>query len=139
MGSIVVDEGQWPLVVVRWPQALPTDQELQDMLHVLARMYGRPHAVLHDGIRAAGLSAAQRKTLTRHTAQYEDEIRRWVVAAAAAVPSTFIRGIITMVQWVTPSPCPFRSFARYQEAEEWLVQALRRAGVTRQTPAPPEM
>jgi hypothetical protein len=136
MGAVVVDEVQWPLVVVRWPQTVPTDQELQDALHILTRMYGRPHAVLHDGISAGGLSAAQRRMLTRHTATYEDDIRRWVVAAAAAVPSTFLRGIITMVQWVTPSPCPFRTFGRYAEAEEWLQQALRRAGVTRQPSAP---
>lgn len=139
MGSVVVDDGRWPLVVVRWPQLVPTEQELHELLHVLTRMYGRPHAVLHDGISAGGLTAGQRRTMTRHTAQYEDEIRRWVVAAAAAVPSTFLRGIITMVQWVTPSPCPFRTFARYQEAEEWLLQALRRAGITRQPPVAPDV
>lgn len=129
MGSIVVEEAKWPLVVVRWPQAVPSDHDVQETLRVLTGMYGRPHAVLHDGVRAGGLTAAQRRMLSRHTAVYEEEVRRSVVAAAAAVPSSFLRGVIAMIQWVTPSPCPFRCFSRYGEAEEWLEQALRRAGL----------
>ena len=136
MSSVQVEEGQWPLVVVRWPQATPSDQDVLETLQVLASLYGRKHAVLHDGIRSGGLTSSQRRMLTRHTAVHEEEVRRWVVAAAAAVPSTFLRGIIAMIQWVTPSPCPFRAFSSYGDAEAWLLQALRRGGVGRETNPP---
>jgi hypothetical protein len=115
---------------------VPSDHDVKETLRVLAGLYGRPHAVLHDGVRAGGLTSVQRRMLTRHTALHEDDVRRWVIAAAAAVPSTFLRGIIAMIQWVTPSPCPFRSFSHYREAEEWLQQALRRAGLLAR-PQPP--
>ena len=115
MGALV-DDGRFPLVAVRWPPGLVSDEEVAEVLRTLASFYGRPHAVLHDGFRISGMTAAQRERFVQHTAAYEDEIRRWVVASAAVAPSLLVRGVMLLIQWVTPAPCPFKAFDRYDDA-----------------------
>jgi len=86
-----VDEGRFPLVVVRWRSGVASDEEVDEMLRTLATYYGRRHAVLHDGLRIGGMTRAQRERIAQHTASYEEEIRRWVVASAAVAPSLLVR------------------------------------------------
>jgi hypothetical protein len=127
----MVDDTRFPLVIVTWPMGHAKDADVVQTLAELASFYGRHHAVLHDGVRVASISAVQRKIIANHTLVHEDEIRRWVTAAAAVAPSALTRGIVSMIQWLAPSPCPFRAFAKRLEAEEWLLQALRRGGLWR--------
>ena len=103
---------------------------------MLTRLYGQKHAVLHDGVRGGGLSASARKRLATHSAHYEDEIRTWVVASAAVAPSAWTRAIIKTIQWMSPPACPFRVFGEKEPARQWLLQALRRAGLWRPSPSP---
>ncbi len=128
-----VDDARWPLVVVEWPRVIG-DEELEQVLAALASFYDRRHAVLHDGMRATGMTAAQRRRLARFSAAHEEDIRRSVVASAAVVKSALQRGIITMVQWAAPTPSPFELFAERAAAEEWLMRAPRRAGLWRPKP-----
>ena len=128
---MLVQDGEWPLVVVSWPQRVVSEEEAEEVLRLLAACYGRAHAVLHDGLRAGGLSPGARRLLAAHSQRYEDEIRRWVVATAAVANSAWLRALIKTIQWVAPPPAPFAVFAAEHEAREWLLQALRRAGVWR--------
>jgi hypothetical protein len=136
MASMVVDDTRFPLVIVSWPMGHAKDADVAQTMAELATFYGRPHAVLHDGVRVGSISAAQRKIIANNTLVHEDEIRRWVTASAAVAPSALTRGIVSMIQWLAPSPCPFRAFAKRPEAEEWLLQALRRGGLWRPPHAP---
>jgi hypothetical protein len=131
MAAGLVDDGDWPLVVVRWPATVASDAEVEDALARLAGFYGRRHAVLHDGMRAGGMTAHGRRRAAAHSNQYEEEVRRWVVASVVVSASPFTRAIIKTVQWMAPPPCPFRVFADPSEGREWLLQALRRAGLWR--------
>jgi hypothetical protein len=128
---VLVDDGQWPLVVVNWPSGRLTNENVESALRMLASYYGRRHAVLHDGLRVTGMSAEQRRWAMQHSSWYDDEIRRWVVASAAVIESALWRGIIRVMQQVVPPPMPFRTFASRPAGEEWLLQALRRAGLWR--------
>jgi hypothetical protein len=128
---VLVDESQWPLVIVNWPAGALTEAHVDDALRLLTGCYGRPHAVLHDGLRATDLGGPQRRRLMQHATHYQDEIRRSVVASAAVVESAWWRGIIKLVQSVAPPVEPFRTFATRTDGEEWLRQALRRAGLWR--------
>jgi hypothetical protein len=114
-----------------WPQRVVTEVEAEEVLRLLGACYGRPHAVLHDGLRVGGLSAGARRILTAHTQRHEDEIRRWVIASAAVADSPWTRALIKTIQWVAPPPSPFAVFASEEEAREWLLRALRRAGLWR--------
>jgi hypothetical protein len=136
MGAGLVDVGEFPLVVVRWPETTVGEVEADDVLRELSSFYGQKHAVLHDAVRTGGLNGAARRKMAQHSAQHEEEIRRWVVASAAIAPSAFTRGLIKAIQWVAPPPCPFRVFSEREDAREWLLQALRRAGLWRPSPTP---
>jgi hypothetical protein len=131
MAAGLVDDGEWPLVVVRWPPGMASDADVEEALARLASYYGRRHAVLHDGMHSGGMSAHARRRAAAHSNQYEDEVRRWVVASAVVAASTLTRAVIKTVQWMAPPPCPFRVFADPAEGREWLLQALRRAGLWR--------
>lgn len=132
----IVDDTRFPLLIVSWPVGNASDDDVVQAMRDLSSFYGRPHAVLHDGVRVSGITAAQRRIIAHNTLVHEAEIRRWVTAAAAVAPSALTRGIVGMIQWVAPSPCPFRAFAKRPEAEEWLLQALRRGGLWRPPGAP---
>jgi hypothetical protein len=137
---VLVDDGRWPLVVVNWPTGSLESEQLESMLRTLSSYYGRRHALLHDGLRMTGMSTEQLRRLMQHSTWYEDEIRRWVVASAAVMQSALLRGVIRMIQQVAPPPVPFRTFAHQEPAEEWLLQALRRAGLWRPTSShPPDL
>ena len=73
---MLVQDGEWPLVVVSWPQRVVTEEETEEVLRLLTGFYGRSHAVLHDGLRAGGLNAGARRALATHSQRHEDEIRR---------------------------------------------------------------
>ena len=128
---MLVDESHWPLVVVEWPEGAASPAVVEEVLGKLASFYGRRHAVLHDGVRAGGMEARERQRVAKFVEQHSDEIKTWVVASAAVATSIVTRGIITAIQWVAPSPAPFKAFSDRAEAEEWLLQALRRSGVSR--------
>jgi hypothetical protein len=130
-GALVDDTSHWPLVIVEWPTGIAGPEMMDEVLQRLTKLYGRRHAVLHDGIRVGGMDARPRQRAAQHVEKYADEIKKWVVASAAVAPSMITRGIITAIQWVAPSPSPFKAFADRSEAEEWLLQALRRAGVVK--------
>jgi hypothetical protein len=127
----LVDESEWPLVAVNWPDGQLSDGVVDEALGALAGFYGRRHAVLHDGLRVLGLGLAQRRRMMQHAAAYQEDIRRSVVASAAVVQSAWGRGIIRVMQQVSPPVEPFRICAARPEAEQWLQQALRRAGLWR--------
>lgn len=133
MAARLVDDGEWPLVVVRWPPDMAMDSDVEEVLARLATYYGRGHAVLHDGMHTRGMSAYARRRAASHSNQHEDEVRRWVIASAVVSASTLTRAIIKTVQWMAPPPCPFRVFGDFAEGREWLLQALRRAGLWRPT------
>src|SRR5256885_12344406 len=124
----LVDDGDWPLVVVRWPEGTASDADVDEALARLAGYYGRKHAVLHDGMHNGGMSSHGRRRAAAHSNQYEEEVRRWVVASAVVSASSFTRAIIKTVQWMAPPPCPFRVVADPAEGREWLLQALRPPG-----------
>src|SRR3954447_10069029 len=115
MAAGLVDEGEWPLVVVRWPAGPVSDDEVEEVLTRLGSFYGRPHAVLHEGLHTGTMSAHARRRMAAHSSQYEEEIRRWVVASGAVAPSAITRALIKTVQWMAPPPCPFRVFSEPAE------------------------
>jgi hypothetical protein len=131
MAAGMVDDGEWPLVVVHWPPGTATDGDVETILARLTTYYGRRHAVLHDGMHTGGMSAHARRRAAAHSNQYEEDVRRWVVASAVVATSSITRAIIKTVQWMAPPPSPFRVFGDLAEAREWLLQALRRAGLWR--------
>jgi hypothetical protein len=136
---VLVDDEHWPLVIVNWPTGALDEEHVEAALRTLAGYYGRRHAVLHDGLRVTSINAEQRRRLAQHSTFYDDEIRRWVVATGAVIESALWRGVIRVIHQVAPPPVPFRTFGSRAAGEEWLLLALRRAGLWRPTAPQPDI
>ncbi len=126
VGAIEVDESRWPLVVIRWPAELISDESIDAFL-----TRGRAHlarrerfASLHDGVRASGLNGKQRRRMAEHVTENREALARYHAAAAIVAPSSLVRGIITAVNWVAPPPFPQETFATFAQAEAWLRTKL---------------
>src|SRR5262245_25667871 len=100
----LVDDSGWPLVMVRWPDRTVTSEELDETLTMLARYYGRRHAVLHECLRASGLSPSLWMRVAAFAREYDDDIRQWVIASAVVAPSLLLRGVINTIHRLAPSP-----------------------------------
>jgi hypothetical protein len=133
----LVDDERWPLVIVTWPTGALQNEDVETAMRTLATYYGRRHAVLFDGMQLTGLSGEQRRRMLQHAQWYEDEVRQWVVASAAVIESSLWRGVIRVIQQLAPPPVPFRTFGSRMQGEEWLLLALRRAGLWRPTTTHP--
>ncbi|MCA9578587.1 MAG: STAS/SEC14 domain-containing protein [Polyangiales bacterium] len=125
--SLETDRSEWPLLVVRWPEGVVTDESLDRYLAESVQDLSRRtvHCVMHDSRTAMGLSAAQRRRMAAHLAQHEHAIRQWTSGVAIVSPSAVIRGMITAVNWITGTPCPQRTFATEPEARAWLRDVHR--------------
>ncbi len=126
---IEVSEEHGPLVVVRWPAGRVPDSELSSFLEVADEQMQRlgPHAVLHVGVRALGLSVTQHRYMTQHVNESRERLAAHVIAAAVVAPSPILRGSITAMNWLAPPPFEQRVFGGEEVARAWLHEALERA------------
>ena len=130
--GLEIDDSRWPLVVVSWLGTTVTASEIDRFLQKgdehLARR--EPYVALHDGVRATGIDAAQRKRLAAHVDANRAALAKYCVAAAIVASSPIVRGIVTAVNWMSPPPMSQRVFGTRANAESWLRELLRARGVS---------
>ena len=121
--AIEIDDSAWPLVRVRFDQEL-SNQEWDRYLEQMSRYPDRreKYVTLTDGRRAATPDAGQRKRASELIAREHERTVRWNVANAVLVASPIIRGVITAIEWASPSPVPLKSFGGPEEAHAWLAE-----------------
>ncbi len=126
---MVVLEEYWPLVVIRW-RAETNDEDIERYIERSLEHLSRaePHVILHDARMARGLGAAQRKKFAQHIKEHEHAIRAHSAAVAMVSESGLIRGMVTAVGWIFPTPCPQRAFSTLGEATDWLREQLEAKG-----------
>jgi hypothetical protein len=125
---IAIDDSRWALVTVTWPEDGVSDADLEDFLaqsYVLVQR-GR-HGVLHIGIRASGLDSRQRRRVADHMKEHDAELSHAIVASAIVAESAVVFGMITAIGWLAPPNFPQKAFRVRNDAEAWLLEALRRA------------
>ena len=123
--SVVVDDSEWPIVVVRYTGSASAD----DIASYCARMDGLlarclAHAVLVVADRSALASVARRRELTDYVIRRSDEIRRFQVAIAYVIPTPIVRGILFSLFAVVAQPTPYVVVATEEEARAWLQGRL---------------
>lgn len=125
--DLQIEEGEWPLVTVRWEGAV-ADARLNAFL---ARMdawlaRGDRFALLIDSRGAAGMSPEQRSRLIGHMKQRAGQTSKLLVQAIV-LDSLLQRTLFYGVNLIFPNPFPSRVFAEPEPARAWLLQTLAAA------------
>jgi hypothetical protein len=68
--------------------------------------------------------ATQRKVLAENIKRYEEFSERRNAGSALIVPSTWLRGLMTAVFWISPPQYPHQAFSEPLEAERWARKQL---------------
>lgn len=125
MPAIRFDDSRHPLTVTEWPEGVLEDADIEAWLSRSMRAWDRGrHLVLHVGMRATSLNAAQRKRLGDFTRKHEHRLAEVVIATAIVAESAVVRGAITAINWFAPPKFPQRVFSTRLEAETWLQERL---------------
>lgn len=118
-----VDERHWPLCIFespgpRPPSDIDTDSFYTELERMLAK--GQRFATLHD-LRGTRPDAKRRKRFSDWVKTNEHRLASRLVAHAVVVDSSFQRGMVTAILWMTTHPpCPMKVFDDRAEAEAWL-------------------
>lgn len=132
--SCVIDDSRWPLLNVVWNG--PTSNEeftayLGRLDHNLTRTKsaGTRTAILTDARAAAAVNSVQRKMQADWMKAHEAECRKYCIGFGFVVDNAFIRGALTAILWLAPLPAEHVVCSTTDEADTWLCQRLRAAGV----------
>ncbi|MET0386186.1 MAG: hypothetical protein ABW321_09530 [Polyangiales bacterium] len=123
--NIVVDTRHWPLVYIAYPRAF-SDADWDELLVQAGGLLDRKQsfAWINDARTPYIPNARQRTALANHQKARADDYRRWARGAAVVSQSAVVRGVITAMSWVFPTPFPHETFASLAEAERWIRRQL---------------
>jgi hypothetical protein len=69
-------------------------------------------------------NAQQRRVFADHLKRFEGHDVQWNGGSALIVPSSWLRGLVTAVFWLSPPKFPHQAFARRADALEWAQLQL---------------
>jgi hypothetical protein len=90
---------------------------------------GKRYAMVCDALKVTRpLDANGRREIGKWLLVNRKHLERYCVGSAIAFPSALVRGAMTALYWIAPSPMPMYYPATYEEAARWCVQRLEVAG-----------
>jgi hypothetical protein len=90
---------------------------------------GKRYAMVGDALRVTRpLDAHGRNQLGKWLMANRKNLERYCVGSAVAFPSALVRGAMTALYWITPSPMPMYYPPTFEEAARWCVERLEAAG-----------
>ncbi len=118
-------------MVIAYFSGKHSNAEVQEFLDESTRLIGKrePYAIVMDMSKMSAASAEQRKMAADWTAQHNDSLRKYTVAQAYVVNSTFVRGLLTAIYWMTPPPYPYKFLGNLEHAYAWAAEMLARRGL----------
>jgi hypothetical protein len=135
-GGIRVETVHWPIVLIDYPQARVPDPDFYEALAHLEQVMHAAIAerqktyVVTDITRVRELPpASQRKHAADFVRRTAHVSRAATLGTANVTPSSILRGILTAVYWLSPSPTPTVFLATRREAYLYAIGVLETAGV----------
>jgi len=139
MGSILVQDQAWPLVVTTFPSGELTDSDVHDYIGQLAAVLGRGelYGIITDA--TAGVASMR--------ARHHGLIDAWLKANADALgrlscgnaiivrPSPLLRGVLNALYRFKRPPNPHRVFGSFEDGADWVLDRLVSARVLTQAEA----
>jgi hypothetical protein len=134
-GGIRVETVHWPIILIDYPQARVPDPDffralvhLEEVLHAAIAERVKTYVVT-DITRVREIPpATQRKYAADFVRRTAHVARAASLGTANVTPSSILRGIMTAVYWVSPSPTPTVFFATRREAYRYAIGVLEGAG-----------
>jgi hypothetical protein len=135
-GGIRFDTTDWPIFVIEFPPHRPTDEGFRGAFAALEVAAKQALArnelafVLTDLTRMRETpTASQRQDAAAFMKRAEDLLRVATIGGSHITPSAILRGLITAVYWIQPTPRPSACFATRAEAIAYGIQLYQKANV----------
>jgi hypothetical protein len=128
--AILIDETRFPIVVVEF-FGTPTDRQFGEYLTGMTQVLDRasPYALIMDATRSTSTPAKQRSLQAEWMKANHAKLERYSVGTAFVMTSPVVRGMLTAILWLQPLAAPHTVVATRREADVWVREQLRRAGV----------
>lgn len=116
---------RWPIIEITNPSTT-TDSEWNELIAQITRVIQRdqPFAMINDVRVGPPPPAKQRKAIA---AMYQENLalvkKNWR-GTAIITSSSLIKGAITAMNWLMPSPHPVKVCSNYQEGETWAFEQV---------------
>lgn len=133
-----VDDSRAPLYYLTYPKA-SSDRELADGFAGLVSFYKtvrQPIAWVVDCTNVVTAPATQRRLAAKHLEEITPYSKRWDRAVAMVITTSWTRGLMTAIFWLSPPVFPYSVFADRVAATKWAGEALRRAYAFSDLPPP---
>lgn len=126
------DHSRAPLLVQRYPHNTSDEELLAFTAAVETYMtaHRSPFAWVVDASALVHATARQRQLMSEFEKRTADHDRRYCLGTALVVAGPVARGIITAVYWLSPPVYPYRTFAKWDEAETWARAQLAEKGLS---------
>ena len=112
----------------RWTfPADATDEELAACIRAREKWAAQvryPFAWVIDLSNVTKAPATQRKTLGEHLKSLEAFSERWNAGSALITRSSWLRGLVTAVFWISPPKYPTELFSEPEQAVRWARKQL---------------
>jgi len=90
---------------------------------------GKRYALACDALAVSRpLGAQGRSDIGKWLLANRKNLERYCVGSGIAFPSAFVRGAMTALYWIAPSPMPMYYPSTFEEAARWCVDRLEAAG-----------
>jgi hypothetical protein len=126
---IRIDDTYLPVLVMELDEDHAAD--VPWMLEQFERNFslGKRYAMACDALKVTRpLDANGRRDIGKWLLANRKHLERYCVGSGIAFPSALVRGAMTALYWITPSPMPMYYPATFEQAARWCVEKLEAAG-----------
>jgi len=119
--SPLIDESNWPILVVTMPTLPMSDVELRKYLDQLKKFCqrGTPYALVMDVRQAPPLAPAQRRMVAEHLDLQAEKYPNIQRGVAIVLSNSIQRGIVMVLTWLAKKPFQMQPFCSVEPALEW--------------------
>jgi hypothetical protein len=124
------DDTRAPMVVIT-SSGDSTNEEFDAYLTTMTKLLQKRqrYGIVLDARRSARPSPVQRQKQADWMKRYAAEIRAYNVGIGFVIDNAIVRGALTAILWLQPTPAPHRVFASLDAAERWVTELLQQEGL----------
>lgn len=131
LGADARFEDRWPVVVFA-ANGMPPKTAAEVLIEVMDELFARkePFAMITDMRNMKVPEIEVRRMLGEYQSSHNDSFTRYMVADAHVIGNTFVRGLVTIINWFGAPGHPQGFFKTIEEAEEWCRDKLAHASAS---------